>query len=356
MNIDKYKKLREDIEVNTFEKSYIFINKVLFGFTILAHLASIVFGYIFVFNLLYNSTDPFWGKIIIVPLITIISLASFELLKRFLFRQTSLNYLIKRSFTKEVTGTALLSLLLITLTFYLSLNGAENMGDRSKVIENVTESKINIKADSIANLYDKKITKVDFDKTNYFNLSTTTRSRALKEQYNGLIETADKYIKQLEIDKEAKIKEYQSTENSKADVKRVEVGKNILSFLIICTFIETIILIGVWFNTYYEFRSFKDFNDRVSNQQNYKRYLMHEILLDIVYNKGKVQIGDILDSSKSIKRLTGIRGVNITEKQIKDFFTLTKHLKITTTEANRRFVEKGYDDAKELILEYYNVD
>jgi len=356
MNINKYKKLKEAIEVNTFEKSYGVINIVLFAFTILAHLASIVFGYIFLFDLMNISTDNFWGKFIIVPLITLISLGSFELLKRFLFRQTTLNYFIKRSITKEVFGTSMLSLLLIILTFYLSLNGAEQMGDRSKVIENTTEVKINSKTDSITKVYDNKIAKLEADKATYFDMITKqTRSRELRSQYNSLIETTNNDIKQLESDKERKIRQNTLAENKKASVKNIEVDKNIVSFLIICTFIEIIILIGVWFNTYYEFRSFKEFNDRVHNQNNYKRYLINEVLLDLVYNKGKVQIGDLLDSSKYIKRLTNIKGVNVTEKQIKDFFVLTKHLKITTTEANRRFVSKGYDEAKQIILDYYNV-
>lgn len=357
MNINRYKKLKEAIEVNTFEKSYTFIDKVLYGFAILAHLASIVFGYIFVADLLNSSTDEFWGKIVIIPVITVISLASFELLKRFLFRQTTMNYFIKGGTTKEVIGTALLSLLLIVLTFYLSLNGAENMGDRSNVIESNTEVKINSKTDSITKIYDGKIAKLENSKNIYLGMITTgTRSRELRTQYNGMIETADKDIKALEAEKENRVKQYQNIENQKASVKKKEVVKNIFSFIIISSFIEIIILIGVWFDAYYDYRSFNEFSERVQNQNNYKKFLTHERLLGMVFSYGKVKIADTLDSSKTIKKLATIKGFNVTEKQISDFFTLTKYLGITTTEANRRVVQKGYDEAKKLMIEYYNVD
>lgn len=356
MNIEKFKKLRETIEVNTFELSYKWIDKISSVFAILAQITSVGFGYIFLSDLIFDSTDNFWGKVIIVPLIALISLSTFELLKRFLFRQTTLNYFITRSISKEVLGTAILSAALIILTFYLTLSGAKNMGDRSKHIESVTETKINNKTDSITKIFDGKIALLQKDKDTYLQMITSgTKSRELRTQYNTLLESTNNDIKKLEADKEDKIKEYQTFETGKASVKQKEVSKNIVSFLILSTCIELFILLGVWFHTYFDFRTFKEFSDRVSSQANFKKFLTNEKLLEMIFNKGKVKIGDTLDSSSHIKRLSLIKGINVTDKQIADFFVLTKHLKITDTVSKKRIVEKSYEEAKLIISDYYNV-
>lgn len=356
MNIEKFKKLKEAIEVNTFEQSYVWIAKISFGFAILSQFAGISFGYIFLHNLIADSTDGFWGKAFTVPLIALLCLSSFELLKRFVIRRTTLNWYITRRFNKEVLGTFVVSVLLIALTFFLTLSGAKDMGDRSKTIESHTENKINLKTDSIAKLYDTKIALLQKDKDTYLQMITAgTKSRELRGQYNALIETANTDIKALEADKEAKIKEYQSIENTKASVKQKDVKKNIISFLILSTCIELFILLGVWFHTYFDYKTYQEFNERVSSQSNYKKFLINESLLELIYNKGKVKIGDVLNNTKHIKKLAGIKGVNVTDKQLDDFFILTKHLKITETVSNKRIVDKSYDEARLIISDYYNV-
>jgi hypothetical protein len=48
--------------------------------------------------------------------------------------------------------------------------------------------------------------------------------------------------------------------------------------------------------------------------------------------------------------------LRISEKIIDDFFAVLKYLKISNTIGNRKYVEKTYEDAKDILREYYKVN
>jgi len=355
MDINKYQQLKEKIENNTFEESYKTIDKILYYFSFLGNTASVIFAYFFVNVLLYNATDEFWGKAIIIPSISFIALSAFEMLKRFLFKQTTINLLTNKKINRETIATILLSLLLISSSFYLSLNGAQKMADKGSKIDNKSELLTSQKTDSLNKVYDIKIAKLDKDKETWVKLIQDSRGLALKTQYNHMITKTNEDIKAMNIERDSVIKIYENKVNNKSLIQKKEVSANIISFIMISTFIELIILIGVWFDSYYEYRSFSEFDDKVSSNENIKNFLLYNELIEVAYNGGKLRKGDDFDSMNKFKEVVKIKGIKVSDKSINDFFTILKYLKISVTTGNRRIVEKNYEEAKEVLAEYYKL-
>ncbi len=355
MDINKYQQLKDKIQNNNFERSYSVIDKILFYFSFLGNTASVIFAYFFVNVLLFNATDEFWGKSIIVPMISFVALSAFEMLKRFLFRQTTVNFLSSKKINKDTIATLALSLLLIASSFYLSLNGAEKMADKGTKIDNNTEVLTNQKTDSLNKVYDIKITKLDKDKDTWVKLIQSSRGSALKTQYNEMINKTTADIKALNMERDSVIKIHEAKVLNKSSVQKQEVSSNIMAFIMISTFIELIILIGVWFDSYYEYRSFTEFDDKVSSDENIKNFLLYSELMEVAYNGGKLKKGEDFDSMSKFKDVVKIKKVKVSDKGLTDFFTILKYLKISATVGNRRVVEKNYDDAKEILAEYYKL-
>lgn len=326
------------------------------NFSFLGNAASIVFAYFFVNTLLFNAVDDFWGKTIIVGVITTSALTIFELLKRFLFKQTTVNILNSKKITNEIVVTLLLSVLLIVSSFFLSLNGAKSLANKSKNIDAKVDNTIIIKTDSITKLYNARIGKSDTDKQTYMKMVTgITKNPKLITQYNNLIQKSDENIKELEKEKQNKIKELESKITNKSLIEKSDVQSNITYFLIISSFIELIILIGVFFDSYYMFRTFKEFDYKVGENLNFKNYLLYLKIIEIAYNNGKTRKGDSFESFNKIKEIAKIQGMNVTDKTLKDFFIILKYLKISVTIGNKRIVEKNYEEAKEILVEYYKI-
>ena len=355
MDINKYQQLKDKIQNNNFERSYNTIDKILYYFSFLGNTASIIFAYFFVNVLLYNATDDFWGKNFIIPFISLIALSAFEMLKRFLFKQTTINLLTYKKINRETIVTIALSVMLIMSSFYLSLNGAEKMADKGSKIDTKAEIITTQKTDSLNKVYEGKEAKMDKDKDTWVKLIQESRGAKLKSQYNDMINQTDADIKALHVERDSVIKKYETKVADKSAVAKKEVGANIIAFIMISTFIELIILIGVWFDSYYEFRSFTEFDDKVSSDENIKNYLLYTELIDVAYNGGKLHKGEDFDSLNKFKEVVKIKKVKVGDNGINDFFTILKYLKISSTVGNRRIVEKNYDDAKEVLAEYYKL-
>ncbi len=242
-------------------------------------------------------------------------------------------------------------------SFYLSINGAKTFSDISH--KELSSNNIATKAitDSLNKVYDNKLKKIEQDKVFYFEMvSSGTKNNKLRSQYNKMIDTANVSIKNLEIERSNKIKESENKELIKLQGKQSEISSNVSSFIIISTFIEFIILIGVWFNTFYKVRAYREYDDKLVTDTNLSKYHIYDTFLNILYNNGKIKKGDNFYSASKFKDLLKIKGVNTTEKSMKDFFTLLKHIKVYMLLGNQRRIEKSFDESKELLKEYFETE
>ena len=66
---------------------------------------------------------------------------------------------------------------------------------------------------------------------------------------------------------ESSIKDYESEVKVSGEGKKKENSTNSIMFIIISTLVEFIILIGVYFNEFYKYRSYSDFKKKIENEK-----------------------------------------------------------------------------------------
>ncbi len=354
MEITAYINRKDNVQ--SFEQSYKSVNGILYLFSFLGNLASIVCAYFFLYIVLMNVTDPFWGKPIVIGIITVLALAAFELLKRFLFKQTAILFLTGRERFEKIS-IGILAGLIICTSFYLSISGAHTMSDKSKNIVTDNSKKINSVIAGIESAYTIKIATQQKQIESYTQLILTgTKSRALRAEYNGMIRDVNNIIEKLNLQKASEIKAATAELNKGADLQLKESDSNVNKFLFLSTFIEMIILIGVGFDAYYNYRVYTDFDFRVSGSRKLQRYVRYSRLLDTVYNSGKTGKGEILVTGCTLSKIAKSLDIAVDTKQVNDFYNLLVHLKVAKN-VTRSKVETIalYSEAKTALKDYFKI-
>jgi len=387
MDFDKYQKLEKKIKRQSFAQSYKAINIWAFLFSILGNCASIFFAYFLLFSILKESM-PDIQSTIGISIITVLFLAMFEMLKRYVFNKFSLEH-IRSKFKilkKEVLVLTLFSGLMIAGSFYLSLNGAQKFTDQLDHIEQESDKEYLVYQDSIILMFDDKI-KIFSDKNvnliNDNNILTEENiqinkeaeeitSNSTKKIKYKLIEQNNERINknQEKIDQnDLKISELEDEMNLKLKAKKTELvadndamiekgNKNSIKFIILSTFIELIILIGIYFNSFYDFRSFREYEENMKADPNFNKWVNYDRLLELIYNNGTnvTRVGEDLVSTNKLIDLARINNfLKMDKKVIDDGFKVLNHLGIITTKGSKRIVEVDFEIAKEVLKDYFKI-
>lgn len=354
MDLEQYNKLKQEIDSKSFEQNYKVIDKILYFASFLGNIASIVFAYFFLSSILNSSTDEFPGKSWVLPFISIISLTTFELLKRFLFKKLALSWVSNKKMTKEIIANLSLSIIIISTSFYLAISGANKFADKGKEITQNTDLIIKQQTDSLNKVYSVKIEKLERDKAQWVELINGTRSVKLRTEYNNSLSQISKDIKDTETERLNSVKELekQIKEKSLVDVK--ETHSNQLAFILITTFIELLILVGVWFNASYNYRSLKEYEEVLLTNDQYHQYILHEKLLNILYNNGKVRLNEQVVSFTRFNDLVKLSGIKVIQKDTRDFLSISNNLTITNIVKGKRYIGKTFEEAKEILKNHYN--
>ena len=134
MKINEFKKLEKKINDQNFNQSYKTINLVLTALSYFGHVASIFLAYFMLSKILEGAMTDNKVAVFIASLVI---LGGLELLKRDIFDKFSIQYLKLRTFGKDVMPLFLLSITIIGLSFYASINGAAEYSSKTSKIEEV---------------------------------------------------------------------------------------------------------------------------------------------------------------------------------------------------------------------------
>lgn len=368
MDLKRYEKLKKEVDVKSFEGKYGVLDKLLHVASFLGNIGSIFFAFFFINELLYNATTDFTGRVLILGTATVVSMGIFELLKRYVFRNLSLSILSKQSNAIELFYNIMFSLVLVSGSFYLSLNGAKEFADKSTAIESQASEHIIAQADSIKLVYSKKIDLKTDERHNvvktrdiYVNKMASGKaySSRLKE-YNKLINDAnaqlekiDESILRIERERDSAISDVRLTISKNTDKQIQQVGSNKVAFLLISAFIELLILVGVYFHTFYMLKIFNDFKRRLVTSPSYGIYESYNKLLAILFKNGKVDVEEVLPDDESFIKMASARD-DFEEDEIRDFLELCTNLGLTVPYRQKRIAAKRFDESKELLINYFN--
>ena len=375
MKLSEFKKLEESIKEQDFSKSFKNINKVMFFLSIFGHVASIFLAYFLVSKILSGAITD---NPLVVTLGSIILLSGLELLKREIFDKFSLQQIKYKSVLKsDVIPLLIVSVVIVSISFYASIKGAQEFSTKSKEIEVNVESSIKSFEDSLRTIekrevdiikskittIDSKIDDKDKEQTELQNSSELnrqgkTRIKDLRNQIKDLNDeklSLKSEIDTIQIRTDRKILSYKKQEEVKGVEKKTENKDNSFFFVMISTLIELVILFGVYFNEYYKYRSYSDFKDKIEKDENYQKWYNYNQLFNIIYNKD-TKINDKLPSMKNIQELCKVNGLIFLNKDLVSAFKMLSSLGIIRTGGSSKYIAKSKDTADELLRNHFGIE
>ena len=374
MKINEFKKLEEKINGQNFNKGYKNINSLMLVLSIFGHFASIFLAYFALSKVLGGVIE---NNQVVVFITSVIMLSGLELLKRDIFDKFSIQYLKAKAFTKDVLPLFLLSVAIISTSFYASIHGAKEFSSKEAVIEENQKVVVNQFADSLTTIYNAKVVEVqteikadkdkldlkDKEQTDLEAIQPPTRSQRnrikdLKEERNILrtdITKLEGDVNVIKTELDTKIKEHETTVGAETEDKKKDNSSNSLAFVLISTLIELIILAGVYFNEYYKFRSYREFRNSIEKDPNYQKWMLYEQMLSIVYTED-TKMNQKLPANKSIADMCKVNDIIVMPKDITDFLKVMNGLGIIKTSGSTRYVNKQRDLAFEILRKNFNVE
>jgi hypothetical protein len=332
MKLDKYFKLKNDLETFNFEKNFSSLSKTLYYFSFLGNIFLILFSYFFIKDVTNSIPMLFTGQGVFFSIFIVLFMTGYELFKRFSFQQLTGTILRLRKITTNIFLGVLVSLTLVTGSFYLSLNGAHRLIDTKDIVQITIDSSVNKQTDSLSKYYNKEIE---------FYRAQPTKTKA-DRQYR------DSIVGVLQKTKDEKIQSIESKISNKSTDKLNKVQENSTAFAIMVFFLELIILIGVAFDAYYVWTSYDEMKQILTTPK-YKQLETNSRLLKLFYQNGRKKEQDLTISKSKMISLVGASKISASQKEINDFLALCSELEITSGTRRKKIYNMDYKKAKELL-------
>jgi hypothetical protein len=373
MKISEFKDLERKINNINFNQSYKNINVIMTILSYFGNLASIFLAYFFMSKVIAggieNDVAVFFSSVII--------LCGIELLKRDIFDKFSVQYSKERKLVKSVLPLAIVSLLLICSSFYLSINGAHDFSNKTDQIEmakdttlqvfkdslNITYgNKIKLKEDEIA-VIKTQISNKDKEQTDIEAMQPLTRQQRQrvsdlkkeKEVLRGDVTKGEADITALKSERDNEIKKKEIELVSKSDKDKKDTSKNSFLFVIISTIVELAILAGVYFNQYYRFRSYREYRERIERDPNFQKWMLYEQILEIIYTED-TRMNEKLQSNKAIIEVCKVNGIIVLPKDITEFLKVVTGLGIVKSSGSAKDINKQRDLSFEILRKHYGIE
>lgn len=384
MKIKEFDELEKKLNGQNFHKSYGNINKVMKGLSYFGHIASIFLAFFMLSKILLGVVE----NPIIVYVTTVIVLSAIELLKRDIFHKFSVLYLKLRTFGKDVMPLFLLSVAIIGISFYSSLKGASEYSHKGDKIEG-DYAKINKKfEDSITKVYLVKIGDIEKQKVakqeplnilykqqNELNNKAVdvTSNKSQNKQINILLnklatqinELENKLkpfsyeknleIKDLEKERDTKISEHHKKTKKESEKKKSDNSSNSIAFIIFSTLIEISILAGVYFNDYYDFRSYREKRAQLEKDPNFQKWKLYSQIFEVIYTE-ETKMNQKLPSNKSIIDLCKMNDIIVLPKDVTDFLKTLASIGIIKVSGSARYISKIREQAIEVLTKHFGVE
>jgi hypothetical protein len=362
MKIEKFKQLEQKINGQNFNQSYKTINNVLTALSYFGHIASIFLAYFMLSKVLLAATD----SIVAVVIASVIILSGIELLKRDIFDKFSIQYLKLKGITKEAVPLFILSFLIISISFYASINGAAEFSSKSEKIEVESKTTIQKYNDSISKIYNTDISKIEGDinskdeiLTNLQSLSLTQRLSKDQRSTISDLSTQKKDLQQQILDKKNELKNkldlHEKSITTEATGQKENNNKSSFMFIIISTLIELTILAGVFFAEYYKFRSYKEFRDKIEKDPSFQKWSLYDEMLKIVFTED-TKINQKLPSNKAIIDMCRVNSIIVLPKDITDFLKVITGLNIIKSSGSVKYFNKTREMAIETLRKNFNIE
>jgi len=134
-----------------------------------------------------------------------------------------------------------------------------------------------------------------------------------------------------------------------------ENSKNALSFIVLSTLIEIVILAGVYFGEYYKFRSYREFRNKIEKDPNYQKWLLYSDMLEAVF-PGDAKMNQKLPSNKGIIEACKLNDIIVMNKDVTDFLKSMISLGIFKSSGSVKYISKQRELAFETLKSHFNIE
>lgn len=373
MDLNQFKELEESIKGENFSTEYKSINYVMLGLSVFGNMASIFLAYFLLSKILSSAIidNP-----VLVTISSIILLSGLELLKRDIFQKLSTKYINHGGFDRSIVPLLVISLVVVSFSFYATISGAGEFSSKTEEIEKVAQTNTDKYADSVTAVYGLKISEVetevkdikakidekDKEQTSLESVQPLTaaqrsRVRDLKAEKDILradVKNADSAIAKLKRELEADIADHKAKVGGEAEKKKEENKSNTFLFVAISSLIEIIILAGVYFNRYFKIRSYREFKAKLDKDPAFQKWMLYDSVIDIVFTPD-TKINDKLPSIKIIVDLVKLSGTNMLPRDVSDMIKVLSSLGILRTSGGSKYIAKSKETAKETLRSHFNI-
>jgi len=376
MKIKDFDKLEKKLNGQNFHESYGNINRVMTGLSYFGHVASIFLAFFMLSKILLGVMD----NKVVVYVVTVIILSAIELLKRDIFHKFSVLYLKLRTFGKDVLPLFLLSFTIIGISFYSSIKGASEYSSKSDKIDNDAKKTIDKYSDSLTKVYDKEILviqdEITYEKESFkakdLLLSTLQAKSAegrlskdqratiadlgtQKKELDEKVEAKEAKIKGKKKERDAQIEEHKKEVEKQSKGKKDDNSKNSVAFIIFSTLIEISILAGVYFNDYYDVRSYREKRNQLEKDPNFQKWKLYNQILEVIYTDD-TKMNQKLPSNKGIIESCKMNEIIVLPKDVTNFLKTIASLGIIKVSGSTRYVNKVREQAFEILSNHFNIE
>lgn len=369
MELKKYDTIRKEIKKMDFEGKFKQLSDWLYLFSFVGNVGSIFFAYFLIYPIFndaishYIQTDS--TNIIISSIFTILILFMFELTKRIILKNFSFDFVKERFKIKEfsIISWLIISLGLIVLSFYFSINGAMKFADNTIVVEQQINKELVFKQDSVKSVYqarkdsyylDIQQLKDDNEELRIKRNETPLNYISARNDYNNMINQNTDEIKRFEgfivdLDEEleGKINEFKIEKDNSLNKITNDNSISILVFILISSLIELLIIGGIYFKSYYDLTVFRKNEPHLENFL--KKRDQYLVLLSYIYKKGKLTTGDVIIGVNRLKETLKDNNIQNVNKLVTSFYSDLEYNDIIKTEGKRKYFVVDYEKANEII-------
>lgn len=345
MKLNRFYKLKNNLETFSFEKNFSSLSNTLYYFSFLGNIFLVLFSYFFIKDVTNTIPTLFKGQDTFFSIFIILFMVGYELFKRFAFQQLTSTILKIRKVTLNITVGTVVCIGLVAGSFYLSLNGAHRLVDSRPSIEAKLDTVQNQARDSILGVFKQRIA---LKEQQIQAIHTNDEDGVLNNRQQSTIRNLEKDITQLELDRDTRIKEYETRSQSKLGKEETKVKQNSLAFVVMVFFLEFIILIGVAFSAYYDWTSYTEMK-KVLVAPKFKRLELNLQLLKLYYQNGRKNEQDQALSRNKLLALVKASQLPATGLDVNGFLELCSELEITSTVRRKKVFNMSYEKAVSIL-------
>lgn len=368
---EDYIKLKEESLSKSYTEKFKWVDKFLYWFSWFGNGVSIFLAFFFVQAIFLSSFNDVKDSILIT-LGIIVFLTMFELLKRYVIAIFS-SEVIKNKFHVlrwNMVGFIFGVLLLAGGSAFLSLSGAQKFVNNEQVFKVQTENVITNNIDSLTQVYENKKKPYVTDNEELRSITNNLRQKlvntpvnyaSVRKQYQESIDKNDGNIKsnqaeinRLDTELNSKIQQFQNTQGNKLNETLNTNKSNTLAFIIISAIIEIIILLGIYYDKYYDYKIVEEYEKTIIETPGFKKWYKYNYLLTLIYGRTK-EIGDTIPSSNAIIEMSEVGGNKLDKATLEKFIKVLYFLEIVKLDGNKRILNMTEQEGIKKLRYYFDI-